>query len=218
MSTLHTISNKVADKSLTEIVRQSPRFIQKQLFRRSVRFYYYQKLHRTPTKRAARRAAAIDCLSGDDTLLFVCHGNICRSPFAEWYAKQELDNQDIEGVTVDSAGFQSPSDPTSPQDAVTTATNWDVDLTDHHSVQTDAEILKQADLVLLMDYKNYHDMTTAFPEFTDRIFFLRLFDHGPEMELTDPYNSGAAAFEQVYGQITQSIDSILDEYSSSVSG
>jgi len=69
----------------------------------------------------------------------------------------------------------------------------------------------------LMDYKNYYDMTTTFPEFTDRIFFLRLFDHGPEMELTDPYNSGTAAFEQVYGQIAQSIDSILDEYPSLVS-
>jgi protein-tyrosine phosphatase len=157
-------------------------------------------------------------LSGDDTLLFVCHGNICRSPFAEWYTKQELNSRGIEGVTVDSAGFQSPSDPTSPQDAVTTATNWDVDLTDHHSVQADAEILNESDLVLLMDYKNYYNFITAFPKFSDRIFFLRLFDHGSEMELTDPYNNGTDAFETVYEQIAHCIDSILEEYSSSVSG
>jgi protein-tyrosine phosphatase len=212
MSTLDTISNKVADKSLTEIIRKSPRFVQKQLIRRSRRLYYYQKLHATPAKRSARRATATDRLTGDDTLLFVCHGNICRSPFAEWYARQELDNRGIEGVTVDSTGFQSPSDPTSPQDAVTMARNWDVDLTSHRSVQTDVESLEMADLVLLMDYKNYHDMTTTFPEFTDRIFFLRLFDHAEEMELTDPYKNGTDAFETVYEQITHCIDAMLDEY------
>jgi protein-tyrosine-phosphatase len=114
-------------------------------------------------------------------------------------------------------GFQTPSDPTSPEDAMITATNWDVNLRDYRSVQADVDSLEAADLVLLMDYKNYHDMTTALPEFTDRIFFLRLFDQGPEMELTDPYNSGTAAFEQVYGQITQSIDSIHEEYRSLVS-
>lgn len=218
MSSLHTISNKVADKSLTEIVRQSPRFIQKQLFHQSIRFYYRRKLHETPTKRAARRADAINRLNEDDTLLFVCHGNICRSPFAEWYAKQELEKRGIEGMTVDSTGFQLPSDPTSPQDAITTASNWDVDLTDHRSVQTDSKILKEADLVLLMDYKNYYDFTTTFPEFTDRIFFLRLFDHDPEMELTDPFNNGTTAFKTVYEQITHCIDSILGEYQSVFNG
>jgi protein-tyrosine phosphatase len=212
MSTLNSLSDKVADKSLTEIVRQSPRFVRKQLFRRSLQRYYHRTLHGTPAKRDRRRTRALTRLSGDDTLLFVCHGNICRSPFAEWYARGELDSRDIEGVTVDSAGFQSPSDPTSPADAITTATNWDVNLTDHRSVRADVDSLEAADLVLLMDYKNYHDMTTAFPEFTDRIFLLRLFDHGPEMVLSDPYDNGTDAFETVYGQITRCIDALLAEY------
>ena len=49
-------------------------------------------------------------------ILFVCTGNICRSPMAEYYLKKRLADEDISGVEVDSAGiFALGNNPASPE-------------------------------------------------------------------------------------------------------
>src|SRR5262244_3858203 len=63
------------------------------------------------------------------SLLVICHGNICRSPFAEVFLKRLLD---ASGTEVTSAGFIGPGR-TPPQEAIGEAARRGEDLSSHRS-------------------------------------------------------------------------------------
>lgn len=151
--------------------------------------------------------AALDDLAPEPHVLFLCFGNICRSPFAERYLRERLDDRGLEQVSMSSSGFFDREGRTSPEVAVETAQRFDVDLTSHRSDRvTDAQ-LHDADLVLLMDARNYTQFRDAGA--TDGAVFLGAFTDG-DAEISDPYDSSHAEFERVYGQITDAIDVLAD--------
>src|SRR2546425_13150096 len=78
------------------------------------------------------------------SVLFVCHGTICRSPFAAAVLRRV-----IHGVRVDSAGFLGPGRP-SPPEAVAAAARHGVDLSVHLSQLLTAETARAADLIVVM--------------------------------------------------------------------
>ena len=65
------------------------------------------------------------------TLIFVCKGNICRSPFAALYAARRLRELGLEGVICRSAGYAPSQAPASPPHAITAAHTYQVDLSTH---------------------------------------------------------------------------------------
>ena len=160
----------------------------------------------------ARRRAALDKLEEDSTVLFLCHGNIYRSPFAERYARQQLETREIDGITVESAGLRNQPYLRSPSNARTAASQQGVDLVDNYSTQANAELIEWADLIFLMDYRNYHDFTTRFPDAADRMFLLGIFDDHEEVPIGDLYRDTPKAFRASYERIVSSVDGLLDAF------
>jgi protein-tyrosine-phosphatase len=70
-------------------------------------------------------------------------------------------------------------------------------------------VIEQADLVFLMDYRNYHLYTRRFPEASDRTFLLRLFEDGPRMQIGDPHGKGPAAFREAYDVIRECVTELV---------
>jgi protein-tyrosine phosphatase len=79
--------------------------------------------------------------------LVLCHGNICRSPFAAALLARDLA---LAGVLVESAGFMGPGRPCPPE-AVTAAARWGVDLAAHCSTLLTNARARAADLIVVMD-------------------------------------------------------------------
>jgi low molecular weight protein-tyrosine phosphatase len=135
------------------------------------------------------------------SVLFVCMGNICRSPTVEAVFRQiaERDAPALK-LTVDSAGTHDyhvgePPDPRSQA----AARRRGLDLTPLRARQLEAADFERFDFVLVMDERNLADARAIAPrEFRAR---LQLFlEYAPELEfrdLPDPYYGGAAGFEQV---------------------
>lgn len=98
-------------------------------------------LHAGRRRRARERLAR----AAVDRVLFVCHGNICRSPFAEHAARARLGD----AIHVSSAGFIGPGRP-SPTEAITAARELGVDLTAHRSTLLTAAAARAANLVVVM--------------------------------------------------------------------
>lgn len=80
------------------------------------------------------------------TILFVCNGNICRSPYAAAVAQRLFTGT----VAVESAGFIGPNRP-SPPEAVAVAAERGLDLSSHRSKLLTPERLRAADVVVVMD-------------------------------------------------------------------
>jgi protein-tyrosine phosphatase len=159
-----------------------------------------------------RRRAALNKLEKDSTILFLCHGNICRSPFAERYARRQLQTREIDDITVESSGSLAQPDQRSPPNACTAANQHGVDLTDNYSTQANIKSIESADLILLMDYRNYHDFTTTFTKSTDKMFLLGIFDDHETIPISDPYGDTLETFRISYERIASSIDGILDAF------
>src|SRR5262245_21977025 len=83
------------------------------------------------------------------SILFLCYGNICRSPVAEKLAERLLPS-----TSVSSAGFFPQENRSTPRNVQRAAESIGVDLSAWSSRQVSRELVSRADLVILLDLKN----------------------------------------------------------------
>lgn len=134
-------------------------------------------------------------------ILFVCMGNICRSPTAEGVFRAEVAKAGLgERILTDSAGTHGYhiGDPPDPR-SIEAAARRGIDISDLRARLVRAEDFARFDHVLAMDAQNHAALATLCK--SGREDCLRLFlDFAPELkrrEVPDPYYGGAAGFEDV---------------------
>ena len=134
-------------------------------------------------------------------VLFVCMGNICRSPTAEGVFAKLLKEQNLEAYFgIDSAGTHAyhigePPDPRS----LHAALERDIQLTHIRSRKVVMGDFEDFDFLLAMDDDNYAALMSVCPdEYKEKIsYFL---DYAPQLgirEVPDPYYGGKYGFERV---------------------
>lgn len=146
-------------------------------------------------------------------VLFVCLGNICRSPTAEGVFRQRLQQAGLGDCLVDSAGTAGWHEGKSP-DARTclAARRRGYELESLRARQFRVEDFQRFDLILAMDRSNLAHLTSLRPrECRAQIdLLLARYDLDPA-EVPDPYYGGKQGFEQVLDLIEQACDGLLEE-------
>lgn len=144
-------------------------------------------------------------------VLFVCYGNICRSPLAANVAKRLFPNDDFS-----SAGFHPNTDRRSPQLIVDEGKLLDLDLSSHRSRLINEEDVMRADLILVMDFSNYQALLTEYPQARMKTSLLSLLDgKNAASEIEDPYDLHRSAVHRIAAQIERSVkglSSLLQRY------
>ncbi len=146
-------------------------------------------------------------------ILFVCMGNICRSPTAEGIMRSRLAEQapDLE-LELDSAGTHdyhvgNPPD----RRTVEAARRRGVDLSQLRARQVMAEDFARFDLILAMDRHN-HDLLEALRPGNAGAtleLFLKYAARSGETEVPDPYYGGANGFEYVLDLVEHACDGLI---------
>jgi protein-tyrosine phosphatase len=153
-----------------------------------------------PPVRARLRARARNALASADRVVFVCLGNICRSPFAEALMRTRLS-----GVEVISAGTLPESGRQSPELAIASARRWAVNLEPHRSRSVDPEFLREGDALFVFDVDNLVRLWRRFPQARWRLHLAgALADRGP-LVVADPYGGTASDFDRAYERIAEII-------------
>lgn len=203
-------SRPPTDRSLTTAIERAPGFVAKKTKRWLVRSYYARYFENDPDHRALSEAAAKRAVADAERILFLCWGNICRSPMAERYLRARLDDRDVEGVTLCSAGWGEYEGRPSPPDAVESADGHGVDLGDHRSRRLTSDLVGAVDVAFVMDYNDFHALTSRYPEIADDAYFLRtmLGDASETPRIPDPHGRGPERFERTYETIARSLDEI----------
>lgn len=134
-------------------------------------------------------------------VLFVCLGNICRSPTADGVFKALLAAQAFcDSVVVDSAGTGNWHVGKAPdQRAQVTAAKRGYDLSGLRARQVRLDDFEQFDYILTMDESNYNDLLTMSPSHYHHKIQMFL-ERAPQFNLTavpDPYYDGEDGFETV---------------------
>lgn len=147
------------------------------------------------------------------SVIFICLGNICRSPTAHGVFRQLVKDAGLEDkIEIDSAGTAGfhvgkPADAR----ARAVARSRNIDMEDLRARKVDFGDLIQFDYVLAMDESNYADlMEMALPEHKKKIqFFLDYAADYDEYEVPDPYYGGNQGFENVFDMVASASRGLL---------
>lgn len=180
-----------------------------------------ERLHRSRTRLTLRlasqprplsRSAALDDLSKTPSILFLCLGNICRSPLAERYARKQFESSSIDDFGVSSAGHHPKEGRPSPEPAIEVARRFGVDLEPHRSQRLTEAILTRADIVVVMDTQNYCWLRRNTPQALPVTYFLKPFGPGDgwDFAIQDPASGDVEMFRTVYDDIATAVDGIVD--------
>jgi protein-tyrosine phosphatase len=150
-------------------------------------------------------------------LLFVCLGNICRSPTAEGVMRALVEEEGLQdSIELDSAGTGA-WHVGSPADARASATAGARGVTlEGAARQVLVDDLEAFDLVLAMDSENLRALRSlaADEEQRGRIHLLREFDPASagsaDLDVPDPYYGGEDGFEQVYDLVHAACAGLLE--------
>jgi len=146
-------------------------------------------------------------------ILFVCMGNICRSPTADGVFRQKVvDNGLSDLVRVDSAGTHN-YHPGSPPDAraQAAAAKRGYDLSALRARQVQAADYAAFDLILVMDQDNLAELQENCPSaYQPKLRLLTEFCQVHKASVVpDPYYGGADGFEQVLDLVEDACEGLL---------
>jgi protein-tyrosine phosphatase len=147
-------------------------------------------------------------------ILFVCMGNICRSPTAEGVLRKRLAEHAPElDVQIDSAGTHGYHTGARPDPrACKAAERRGVDLKPLRARRVTAQDFEHFELVLAMDEQNRQFLLDACPaEYRSRVRLLLEFaPHLGRREVPDPYYGGSTGFEHVLDLVEEAAEGLLD--------
>lgn len=149
------------------------------------------------------------------SVLFVCMGNICRSPTAEGvFRRLHRELAPSLELHIDSAGthaYHIGEPPDARSQAAAQARG--VDISSHRGRQVEAEDFHRFDYVLAMDAANLRRLQTLRPH-QSRAELRLLLEYAPEAkhrEVPDPYYGGVGGFEEVLDLVEQGGRGLLAE-------
>lgn len=148
-------------------------------------------------------------------VLFVCLGNICRSPLGEAIFKHKIKENGLEAsLKGDSCGTanyhvgQSPD----PRTIKNAAKNG---ISIHHlGRQFHQDDFKNFDLILVMDASNRSNIMRlpGASEYHEKVIMMRTFDpKGKGEDVPDPYYGDESDFQNVFDILNRSVDGLLDD-------
>ena len=142
----------------------------------------------------------------EQLLLFVCTGNICRSPMAEVIARARLGEKS--GWKVASAGVAAIDGEPASEAAVVACRELGLDLRQHGSQPVTRELLEKARWVVVMTETHREVLSRRFPEFHARIRTLKSFGFSKDFgDIPDPIGGSL----DVYRTVRDAIESALSD-------
>ena len=125
-------------------------------------------------------------MSQTPSVVFVCTGNLYRSPLAAAFLERMLREREFAGWTIGSAGTWTVSHKRLPEDAIRYGDFLGMDLRGHLTRIVSRDLLCDFDLILVMERGQKEALTTEFPELKERVHMLTELLDGPPFDIPDP--------------------------------
>lgn len=136
--------------------------------------------------------------------MFVCMGNICRSPFAEHYARKVMPQT----TTVSSSGTYQVEGRSTPQDGITASSAVGLDLRPHRSHMVTEDMMMAADVVFVFDERNMRTMRERFPHHRRKLWYISEIDPSAPRNTHDPFGKDLQAYQEAYRKISGYVDAM----------
>ena len=141
-------------------------------------------------------------------ILFVCTGNICRSAMAEHLLRHLAATRGLDLETA-SAGIAAEPYYQVPDAAKRLLTAEGVPPFEHKARLATREVLRWADLILVMSAEHYDHIVELYPEFSSRTRLFREAAGFGEQDVEDPMSRPDEVFARCLGVIKESLEALL---------
>jgi len=144
------------------------------------------------------------------TILFVCTGNVCRSPMAEGLLRHAL--QGDAGVRVFSAGLGALDGQSATDAAVDVMAELSIDIAQHYSQALRVPLVEQADFIFTMTRQQQDTIQAIFPMAAEKTFLLREFENAEVIgkDIADPIGQPIEVYRRTRDQIRAALPSIIE--------
>lgn len=143
-------------------------------------------------------------------IVFVCKGNICRSPFAEYALKTRFRYMG-NYLAISSCSIETNQDNHPPELANEVAKSFGIDLRSHTARPMDEILIKCADVILAMEYNQYRKLCSMYPDKVGNIGLMRKLAGFPSnifCDIDDPYGQDKREFKRCYQLISKAISNM----------
>jgi protein-tyrosine-phosphatase len=149
-------------------------------------------------------------------ILFVCTGNICRSPLAEALLRDYAQKQGYgHRLAVSSAGTHAWDGNPATAEACAAGSKWGLDLTHHRAREVRRSLIDGSDIVLAMTRRHHDNLVRTFPQSKNKIYLALLFPHGfdgkptANTDIPDPIGESVEFYLDVLEMLKPALPVIL---------
>lgn len=156
------------------------------------------------------------------TILFVCTGNTCRSAMAEGILKKILKErkEDNSSFNILSAGISALPGISPTPEAIKVMSEQGIDISQHHAQELREEIIKKADLILVMENEHKEYIHKEFPFAQNKTFLLKKFTlnnktesnqkNERNYEIIDPIGRKIEFYRIIARELKENLEKVLD--------
>jgi protein-tyrosine phosphatase len=145
-------------------------------------------------------------------ILFLCTGNICRSPFAEGFFTKLVVTKGLDGISADSAGILALPGNSATHMAQRVASEYHVDLSGHKAKSVSKDLVAESDLILVMEKPQEKSLLSLFPEASGKTLLIRNFARfgSRRRGVADPYGLAYEAYRFCFLDIEDAVTGLVE--------
>jgi protein-tyrosine-phosphatase len=143
-------------------------------------------------------------------ILFVCTGNTCRSPMAEFYFKDQVKKNKLP-IQVRSAGLSAYENDTISNHSKEVLSLNNIPCENFTSTPLTLELVEESNFIIGISFSHYQNILYKFPAAQGKCFPLISFlnDESASMDILDPFGGSLAVYQDVFLMMKPALDNMI---------